>query len=703
MRSHIIRVLLLASVVAACGGKDEDLTGVEGRGTVTGAVRDAETDVPLAGVAVTVGDVSTESDAEGHFEVAGVPAGDRAIAAAKTGYVTYQSTVTVDVGKVTEVAIELSAPTERPATPALVFASSSPGLIEVFWVAAPRATSYRVYWSTSPGVTPETGTLLSEVTTTEGRHTDLTPGTVYYYVVTGVNDAGEGPPSGEVTASSSDGIALGNPQLTSALAPGPVRVLVRISSTFQLVSVVAHSGDRSAPLSFDPLETARNAWVGDLSLETAGVPTLISVTATDITGASSTSSVNLVPEPRITLTVNEPDNAAVSQGTVRFQASCQNCTTISVTAEERVTGVGRMTVASGPSPLDQTVSLAAFDGKDVSLRFAASAANQSVGIDLHLYVESSSRLELSSSFGGDAQILDVSPDRILAFDSTSGTFTLRARDRRTGTDQVLFSQPDARPTIGFLSPAGALFVDTRFPSTLYENRGGTVTRLGDINSFESLRVAGGFAIWNSNTTLFRRDLASGTNTIVAGDAGNNSNDVAANGDVVYWISQNYDIVRVRDGVSTSITEDGSTIWDVYPVTDGDIIAWPQVQQGGNPGGTAAFVDGSTLQLASGPGQRPLVSNGWIAFTQPAPGGIGQVFVRSPAGDERQVSLFSGGAHLEALSSDGAVIFSTGVELRRRYLVPPGGDAIEISSWLGRGLFVGSDAYVAIAGTLFRVR
>jgi hypothetical protein len=443
--------------------------------------------------------------------------------------------------------------------------------------------------------------------------------------------------------------------------------------------------------------------VGDLNLETAGVPTLISVTATDITGASSTSSVNLVPEPRITLTVNEPDNAAVSQGTVRLQASCQNCTTISVIAEERGSGVGRMTVASGPSPLDQTVSLAALDGRDVSLHFAASGANQSVGIDRHLYVESSSRLELSTSFGGDAQILDVSPDRILAFDSTSGTFTLRARNRQTGTDQVLFSQPDVRPTIGFLTPAGALFVNTGSPATLYENRGGTVTSLGDINSPNSLRVAGGFAIWNSGVALFRRDLASGTNTIVAGDAGNGDNDVAANGDVVYWMSGNYDIVRVRDGVSTSITEDGSTIWDVFPVTDGDIIAWQQVQQGANPGGTAAFVDGSTIQLGSGPGQRPLVSNGWIAFTKPAPGGIGQVFVRSPAGDERQVSLFSGGAHLEALSSDGAVIFTTSVELRGRYLVPPGGDAIEIGSWLGRGLFVGSDAYVVIAGTLLRVR
>jgi hypothetical protein len=241
-------------------------------------------------------------------------------------------------------------------------------------------------------------------------------------------------------------------------------------------------------------------------------------------------------------------------------------------------------------------------------------------------------------------------------------------------------------------------------STLYEYRRGAATSLGDINSWTSLRVAGGFAIWNVGVALFRRDLASGTNTIVASDAGNNSNDVAANGDVVYWTS-NYDIVRVRDDVATSITDDGSTIWDVYPATDGDIIAWQQVQQGGNPGGTGAFVDNSTIQLGSGPGQQPLVSNGWIAFTKPVPGGTRQVFVRSPAGDERQVSLFSAGAYLEALSSDGAVIFSTGVELRRRYLVPPGGDAIEIGSWLGRGLFVGSDAYVRhpVQGSLTSLR
>lgn len=700
MRRTMILGLVLTSALVGCQGDDEGPTDTGGFGTVMGVVRDPVVDDPVEGVSVTVGNRSAISHDGGRFEITQVPSGDQAIVAAKDGYVSFEGTISVSSGETTSLVIALSPPAVQPSLVPVVRAAThaGDGSIGVFWEPAPGATSYRVYWSTSPGVTPGSGTLLGEVTSTATTHTGLTPNTLYYYVVVGISRAGEGPPSGEVVASSSDAISLSVSHPSTALAPGVAPVVAGINSTFQLTSVVARSGESSASLTFDSEE---EDWRGDLSLEAAGVPTQITVTATDIAGASATASVNLIPLPRITLTVIEPDNAVVSKGSVRLRASCENCTAITVSARVPY-GLGPMTVATGSSPLDQTASLAAFDGHEATLAFSASAGRQRVTIERQVYVEGSPRLDLSTSLGGNAQILDVSPDRVLAFDSTSGTISLKSHDRQTGLDQVLFSEPGARPTSGFLSPGGAIFVDDRHPGALYESRNGTMTSLGSIDSRNSLRVAGAFAIWSSRTVLTRRDLATGTNVVVATDAGNINNDVAANGDVVYWTSS-YDIVRVRDGVPVNITSDGATTTEVYPVTDGSVIVY---RLGGTEPGVAAFIDGGAIQLASGLELSYLVNNGWIAFTRPVPGGIQQVFLRSPEGEERQMSLLSVGAALEALAPNGALMLKTGPGWSRRLLVLAGDEADEAidigSSRIGRGLFVGSDAYVAIAGALFRV-
>lgn len=72
--------------------------------------------------------------------------------------------------------------------------------ITLSWLDVPNAVSYNLYFHTSPGVTPETGTRIEGVTS-PFTHTGLTNDTPYYYVLTAVYDDGlESPPSEEVTA-----------------------------------------------------------------------------------------------------------------------------------------------------------------------------------------------------------------------------------------------------------------------------------------------------------------------------------------------------------------------------------------------------------------------------------------------------------------------------------------------------------------------
>ena len=86
-----------------------------------------------------------------------------------------------------------------PGAPTVVFASAWNSQNTISWSEAAGATSYNIYWSTSPGVSKTNGTEITN-TTSPYDHTGLSNGTTYYYVVTAVNAFDESVESSEVSA-----------------------------------------------------------------------------------------------------------------------------------------------------------------------------------------------------------------------------------------------------------------------------------------------------------------------------------------------------------------------------------------------------------------------------------------------------------------------------------------------------------------------
>ncbi len=82
-----------------------------------------------------------------------------------------------------------------PDPPAGIVVTGGNGVAELTWNAAVGASSYHIYWSTEPGVTPATGTLIDDNVGTSYTHTGLLNGGSYHYVMTSVGDAGESEPS----------------------------------------------------------------------------------------------------------------------------------------------------------------------------------------------------------------------------------------------------------------------------------------------------------------------------------------------------------------------------------------------------------------------------------------------------------------------------------------------------------------------------
>jgi hypothetical protein len=101
------------------------------------------------------------------------------------------------------IGITVNTITTAPSTPTNVAATAGNEQVTISWDSVTDATSYNIYWSISSGVTIDTGTEISGITTTSYTHSGRTNGTTYYYVVTAENDYGESDESDQDSATPS--------------------------------------------------------------------------------------------------------------------------------------------------------------------------------------------------------------------------------------------------------------------------------------------------------------------------------------------------------------------------------------------------------------------------------------------------------------------------------------------------------------------
>ncbi|MEN9776115.1 MAG: hypothetical protein RL322_3185 [Pseudomonadota bacterium] len=114
--------------------------------------------------------------------------------------------------------------TIAPAAPETVSATPGDTQVTIDWRDVPGATSYRIYWSNAAGVTPASGTVISNATA-PFIHTGLTNGLPYYYVITAVNQGGESDASQQVSAT---------PQVPPPSAPQTISALATPETTLSV-------------------------------------------------------------------------------------------------------------------------------------------------------------------------------------------------------------------------------------------------------------------------------------------------------------------------------------------------------------------------------------------------------------------------------------------------------------------------------------
>jgi hypothetical protein len=437
----------------------------------------------------------------------------------------------------------------------------------------------------------------------------------------------------------------------------------------------------------------------------------ISVVTTDSSGANTTIVVPIIHDAPPTVTVAMPGQSSVARPTVGYSLSCTDDHPGCVVSVEEF---DREVFASGQQSISGALSFANRDGTQLLLGLSAiDSRGQRTRVGRLVYVETSPNLDSVTSARMDIWDFDVT--RVL-FGSLPSNNQLIIKQIATGQEEVV--TPLADVNWGSLTSVGALA--SYAPRTMIDWRGGQTTTvnglIADAADPYAVIVAGdgGIARYDVNTrtsVMITKLPRISTNPYDRFAA------VAANGDVVVSGAAKT-LLRYRGGTLAPLPgEPASDLVDTLPLTDGNIVVYRKtlttptggrVHQMAMNDGFAEVLLGAA-RTAPAPvdpffGALPKrdydLSAGWVAFTANDAGGVLQVWLRSPAGAIRQISNTTSAATISAVGPDGTVLF---ISRGRRYLCPPGGVPRDIMSAQGKVVFRGTQPFLMLGSTLWRIR
>lgn len=498
------------------------------------------------------------------------------------------------------------------------------------------------------------------------------------------------------------------------LSGDPLKVVATVDSTFELQEVTAAVQEVESSLTYSTTAYfgrfgPNPGWIGTLPLENLpkGAHTL-SVTAVDLAGNSASANVSFVYNEPPLLTVNQPIAKSVATPGIHVEASCTDEEQEDCRIDIKTVFPGNeQTLISREGMIDEVIDLAAFDHSTVTLRFeAVDSSGRITTLDRLVHVESNPRLTPIESVPG--RILDVGTDRLLFVVSGTEGEILQTFDRNTGKEEVIFEEPGALVSYGYLAPRGAIFVEQSgnvLTARVLHVRNQEVVNLGQSNSAASLLARGRYAIWNEGMALIRRDLEEGTNVVVSRDAGNWAHDVTSEGVVAYWTSRNeYQIFRFENGENVSLTQDRD-LWNTYPrISGSNTIYRKSTPCCVNQTYQIALHDGVTETILTparpympAPGLDYSMNGNWVAFAKAGSSQQNQIWVAPIGGTPSQRTFFGTDSRIVGLNDRGDLIIRNA---QVRYISHPNGEFHELGRYLGQTLWFEDRWQVVLGRTLF---
>lgn len=503
------------------------------------------------------------------------------------------------------------------------------------------------------------------------------------------------------------------------LVNGEMNVAVSVESELDIATLTATVGDESVPLVYSAEAVCDEGdcapgFIGQIPLgELPSGVQLLTVTAVDVEGRSISEERDVRLDNKPVLTIAKPLNLTA---VTRYLAVNVACTDDTGDCEITVTVIGapNRLLASGVGSLLDSLDLSEFDSQEVTLLIEGKDdLGQVTSVSRNILVETSENLERLIDF--DGSIVDFDGQRALAYIPGINGDSLSVHDVASNTCTVV-EVPLGSTVLSsssYLTPTGVIYEagpmnGGRQDVRLYDWNQLTLRDLGLIYH-ASLDVAGDYAIWGSDGSLWLRRFSTETDVRV-GNASRGA--VGATGVVVYEPANDRGyIIKYDEGSETTLFEPlENSIFGLD--TDGTNLVYGVYSKGED---AIVYYDGSgnsqpahqrTEALAYfdernvSPGADYQINNGWAAFTRRDFRGDSTLWTRDPTGTFSQRGDWRTGNYIDTLAHDGEVML---VMSGRRYLSDLTGDLTEVGSTLGTSTKIDGVWYIYIGRSLFRVR
>jgi hypothetical protein len=519
-----------------------------------------------------------------------------------------------------------------------------------------------------------------------------------------------------------------DPPKAQGVTETPMNIGVSVESRLEVATVEASVGDRVTSLQFTSASPNCNGdkcllgFAGTLNLE--GLPRgpqILKVTVKDITGNEAVGYRRFVYDRSPTLTVEAPGDYSVALPSLAVKTQCLDDDAVNCSIRVFIEGTFQV-LATGKGTIETTLDLSQFDGQTLPMVFEGTDSAGRVVVQRRtVYVNvDNSKLKLVNAVPG--RILQVNERGILyslkeiesipAGTPSAYSLELGYLNRQTGTS---YSQ---KPLKGTTFPVKD---DPAYGSSFLTNKGAILTssdldrgyftyewidgKLEFLAEGKARAANGNYMVWERDVfTDFLgseaklRNLSSGEEQIIDLNEGSSSDfDLAKNGAMavsfLYRISSNryYTSYFWKEGTATRLSEGSYSVKE--PLTDGTSVVF-QIDRIGP--GVYLYSPAGEVLLSEGYGTYR-ITNGWVAFTRPNSQGQLQVWLRNPAGEEKQLTFFGASSTIEALSSNGEVVLTNG---GKRYWINNSGDLREIPI-VGEPIWV-EGWYIVLGNSLFQV-
>ncbi|WP_340598930.1 Ig-like domain-containing protein (plasmid) [Priestia megaterium] len=517
-----------------------------------------------------------------------------------------------------------------------------------------------------------------------------------------------------VSAANDLSINIVQPQ-QNGLVGNELKVTVTVSSTYEVKEVLAKVGNQEVPLSVTGNYDNLPSWSGTISLNglERGEQKLI-IKAKDYFNHTSQIESPFLYDKKPELKITDPINGTATKGSIPILVSASDDDLANKpTIEVRIDG---SLIETDKGIIDKKIDLSSYDGKKVNILFSAKdSANQTVTQSRYIFVDSNPLLNEATTANG--YIVSYGNGKIFYLeDNNQGLKTLKVKN--TLTNQDSFIMGDLRGTVAdmgrydegkylrniFPTEAGAIFSVTD-SSYIYLWSNGNLLQLGE---GENLQVRGNYAIWSQNGDCWWVNLKTGEKKQIIDFAPNGSSsnfsdyfasgDVGADGSVVYVNTMGMFVYK--NGIKSKLNLSGY-YYNSEPVTDGTSIVFKdgnslKIYSNGN---VTTVVD--SLIGYSYLGKQYQINNGWIAYVKNGVSGQGQIWLRQPNGDEKQLTHFGSTSYIYSLSDNGEVVLvNNGKMYFSNFNIE---NPVKVSSNLQNMYINGDNLYTSIGRSLFQVK